>query len=246
MSTMTSGAANTAGSYHNIIDPTTADASGIFLHIDTNAMTGATAAVTFAIGNVGSTPLVNNIVVGAGQITTHYWPLSIRQGEGLNVKGQSTAATDTIRAAVLSVDDGSMGLMTGSAVDTIGFNAANTRGTTLDPGGTANTKPGYTQLTASTANDYIGICFAFDAQGKTSGTENAQFVDIATGAAGGESAFIVNWPLLLSGGTLMQDAITPWFYMSIKAGTRLAARSQSTINTTPQRLIGITAYGLRG
>lgn len=247
---LTAGAANVLGTYATIINPTVGDISGLFLHINSSPSSGSQASVTLAVGTSGANPILTDLMLGSSAVSNQsfiaYLPLAIPSGSILSAALRSPTASTVVRAGVTAVDGGLMGGSIGSAIDTIGFVTASTQGTLIDPGGTANTKPTpFTQLVASTAADYCAIMFAFDCQAKTTGTSNQQFVDIGLGTSSSETTIIPNWPVYLFGGTTMQPSITPWIEMDIKAGQRLSARSQSTIITTPQRTIGITAYGLR-
>lgn len=247
---LTAGTANVLGTYATIINPTVGDINGLFLHVASYPSSGTQASVTLAVGTSGANPVLTDMMLGGSAISNQqfvaYLPLAIPSGSILSAALRSPTAATVVRAAVTAVDDGMMGGLSGQAIDTIGFVSASTQGTSVDPGGTANTKPSpYTQLVASTAADYCAIMFAFDSQAKATGTSNQQFVDIGLGASSSETAIIPNWPIYVFGGTTIQPSLTPWFEMDIKAGQRLSVRSQSNIITTPQRTIGITAYGLR-
>jgi len=97
----------------------------------------------------------------------------------------------------------------------------------LAANGSANTKGAYTQWVASSSFASDGIILSGIAGGTAQGD---YLIDIATGAAASESDKIANFPLSrqVSVPTQAQSVIFP---LQIAAGTRIAARQQSTTTT---------------
>lgn len=109
----------------------------------------------------------------------------------------------------------------GNALETIGLDTANSSGTVITSGGTANTKGSYTQLVASTAFDYHAILVTAE---YNSGGVNIM-ADIAVGAAASEQIVVPNlWKPKVDtiGERHATHILLP---VGIKAGSRVAVRS---------------------
>lgn len=102
----------------------------------------------------------------------------------------------------------------------IGTVAASSRGTQVTSGATANTKGAWVQLIASTAADIDYIEVDVDTFNATASTA---VIDIGVGASGSEVAVLSN----LTGGSTGDVSGKYHFPISIPAGTRISARSQS-------------------
>lgn len=109
-------------------------------------------------------------------------------------------------------------------VETIGANTGASTGTTITASGSANVKGSWTQLIASTAEDYDGL-LVYLAPGAAA---NRSFlVDIGIGAAASETVII---PDLLEAHSNPGDVVRPGccykINIAIPKGSRLAARCQ--------------------
>lgn len=95
---------------------------------------------------------------------------------------------------------------------------------TLTSGGTANTKGSYTELVSSTSTDAAGLLVRYDA---ATGNTTSNLIDIAIGAASSEQIIVDNM-LLDNNVRYAHEIIIP---LRIPAGTRIAARSQSSTSS---------------
>lgn len=133
----------------------------------------------------------------------------------------------------------------GAVIDDIGTNTADSGGTQVDPGATANTKGAYSQLVATSTRRYRGLMVFTGSQGNLAMADARWLVDIAIGAASSEKIIIPD--ILFVSGSLT-DIITPGaagpFLVDIPSGTRLAARAQSDTNDATDRLLDVMLYGV--
>lgn len=127
------------------------------------------------------------------------------------------------------------------------FTPSGSRGVTIDPGTTANTKGAWIELISAAPND-IAAMFAMTGYGGDAGrtADATMLVDIGIGSAGNEYVVYPNM-LICWGATRDGPAncpMVPPFAANIPAGTRVAARAQCSINTSGDRLIDLSVYGL--
>lgn len=249
-----SASANTKGSFTQLIASTTIDACWMYVGIQGPGIsTSVAGAVDIAVGGSGSEQvIVSNLC--AGNVNDLGWsgewsfPIQIPAGTRVAARCQTTVGSDGVAVNVI-LFDGSFTQMEGVAgVDSIGFLTASTHGTSVDPGGTANTKGSYAQLVASTSRDYLGLMLAVD-QGPSTSTVNfpVWLLDIAIGGSGSEQVIIPNLAIATlnpSATAGVVGATEAFFPIAIPAGTRVAARLQCNITTAAQRELGITCYGL--
>lgn len=245
---LTSGAGtNGKGAYVEFSSSLARDADYLIINSDTFAGTGFSA-LDIAVGANGSEqPILNNLSIG-GIVQTEgrslFIPFSIPATTRLSARIQSSAAADAGNNIDILFGSGSAGFKPFRVCDTYGWTAASTRGTSLDPGGTANTKGAYSQIVAATTRDHNGLSWMLDNQGDTTLSNASLLMDIAIGGAGSEQVIIPNIICRMNtvgGINPVSSSIIP---VQIPSGTRLAARVQSSVNTAAARAIGITLYGL--
>ena len=105
---------------------------------------------------------------------------------------------------------------------------------------TAHTKGAWTELIASTSA--AGTMLILTANTATLGTNTATLIDVATGAAGSESAFATNVPIGGWGSTAIgTDVPLPY---AIPAGSRISVRIQSVVASG--KTASVTAVLLSG
>lgn len=122
----------------------------------------------------------------------------------------------------------------------------NSRGTTVDPGGTANTKGAWTEVIASTAQHYDALLAIIGQAGDTTRTASATgLVDIGLGAASSEFVIVPN--VFLRWTTTLDGPVLHWGPMPIStpAGVRLACRGACSDATAGDRTFDLALYGLR-
>lgn len=116
-----------------------------------------------------------------------------------------------------------LALAGGERIATQGALSASSRGTQITSSASANTKGSYAEIVSSTPNAAAGFVLLLYAE---SSNNRDHLVDIAIGGSGSEQVIIANLPYCTAGG----DSLTMGVYVpiAIPAGTRLAARNQSS------------------
>ncbi len=119
---------------------------------------------------------------------------------------------------------------------TYGANTATSGGVDVDPGGSANTKGAYSELTASTSAIFNHATIVLGNQDNDGRSNGNWLLDIATGAAASE---VVGVPDLL---VSVSDTTNTFYQMGwgfgfpqVPVSTRLSARSQSNITDATDR-----------
>jgi hypothetical protein len=252
LNVVSGGSAYTKGAWVELTSSTPSDTSWVMVQCDGNDAFSVNWAYDIGIGASGSEiAIVQNIVSNMGQPneTTLMFPLSIRKGTRVAARGSCNGTSENGSIKLTCFENSALSSGCGSAIDTYGFNAATNLGVAVDPGGSANTKGAYSQITASVSSDLAGFFLCFDSQGTETGTANAVsfLVDIALGGSGSEKVVIPNISLLQYAGPTVYHLpeATPYFPVAVKAGTRVAVRAQSNSNVSPDRIFGATLYGVR-
>ena len=239
------GAINTKSAWKELIASTPYDSFGITVE---GAMTNI-GSFDVGLGAIGSEQIiVPDFYQGfwlSGLRTLHF-PIFIPAGSRIAGRYQSTAiATAPKMNVLLSEGDVNRAF---SQIVTYGFIPGSSKGTSVDPGGTANTKGAWSQLVASTAKDIRAIAIMLGDQGYNRTTNSADWlIDIGIGAAGVENAFIPNWwarYYYTSGAVAIDPMISEWFWLPIPAGSRLAARAQCSITTTSPRKLDVILHAI--
>lgn len=241
---------NAEGSWTELVASLSADIDGFTLL--GNLTGGNMAKMDVGIGAAGSEVVVAGDLAIIGRqgspVGAYDVPIPIAAGSRIAVRGIGIGAAPTAIVSLLGWVNGSVPMPTYTALTTHGFSAASSPGVSVDPGGSANTKGSWTQLVASTALDYEGLIVALTNLNDFAAADATWLVDIGTGGAGAETVLI---PDLYAGMDSGNDFAYPLgglgpFAVDIPAGTRIAARAQSTTTTAGDRPIGVVVYGLSG
>lgn len=165
-------------------------------------------------------------------------PITIASGTRIAARSRSSVGSTALRVTGTISDEDSFG--TGSAAELLTANT--TKGTVIDPGGTANTKGSWTQMTASTSHDYDMI-FVFVGHNNNNLSSTARWlIDIGTGAASSETVVV---PDLLKGIGIFEGPNTIFpIYVNIASGTRVAVRAQCNITDGTDRQIDVGILGV--
>ena len=250
----------TKSAWTQLIASTTTDITWVLVSGQCSLVAGVSFALDIGIGASGSEiVIVNNlslqgvlVALSVGDAFSFFFPLSIPAGTRIAARFSATVGSVSITLSMLGFQDTYQSAGSGSAVDTIGFSTVTNLGTQVDPGGSTNTKGAYATI-GTTVADLAGFMIVVDTQNAI-GSSNAigytqWLIDIAVGATGSEVVILPN--LYQAGYTLTLNyaaifvPVTMYFPIQIPVGSRIAARAQSTTAYTPDRLIGIAAYGVR-
>lgn len=242
--TVTSGTAPNYGSYVEITSSTGIACEEITVHVvPTSIGGGVTSILEIASGPASSeVPLFELPLIGssggADQYYTVTFPYSISSGTRLAARLKASSGTRTADVSVAISSDNSYG--TGLAATLIG--QSGTQGTTIDPGGTANTKGSWTELVASSPHDFDFLYVLVGNNANSVATAASWLIDIGTGAAASETVAIEDVPHLV---TIFEAGFTVYpIRAPIASGTRIAARAQCSITDATDRLIDVTVLGV--
>jgi hypothetical protein len=234
--TVTAGTANTKGNWvaiHSTISYDLFKHRVVFTVVNT-AVTSEQMLVDLGIGPDTSnvTVVASNLVAGsasnaAGQIGRVYMlPLFIPAGTLLFARCQSNIASNTVLCAVQSwggSDRPGMGPIV-TYIEDIGAATASSTGTAITPGN-SGALGSYAQLTAASANDYVGFTLAGGCT-NTVITALSQLFSIGIGAATEVDIGTLHyWAGNASEWINAYSDFVPW---DVPAGTRIAARGSST------------------
>lgn len=249
---ITSGAANTKGSYTVLVASTPEDAFGIMVHIGAQPAT-ADCLVDIGIGaSTAERPLIPDLrssaATGAtGVGYTYYFPIYIPAGARLTARSQSTTASGVVNVQVhLMYGKGFGRGACYSQVTAYGAVTASSRGTSIDPGAVANTEGSWAQLVASTANPIALACVAFGNNGDWArAAAQAALVDIGIGAAAAEREILRDFYIACdSSKDNWAPPVTPLLPLWVPAASRLAARARCSVTTAGDRTLDVIVYGV--
>lgn len=187
--------------------------------------------------------LVENILCEGRRFI--YFPLAIPKGKYIRMRAQkptNNAATYQAQFMLIGRDFVSDDPYTYAV--TIGADTGGTGLTGIDPGGSANTKSGWVQITASCPADLSAILVQVgDQSNVTMNVNTTWLVDIGIGSSGSERVIV---PDLFFGASVQSDHIDPQIPVipiSIPEGTRIVARAQCSNTDATDRLIDIAIIG---
>lgn len=246
--TLTDGASdNTKGDWEELIASTSDDADGITVNIQGMNSGPRFALADIGVGGAGSeTAVIENIMfsnngIGStlfGQnIIAPFFPLGIASGTRISARFQTNNQPVTVRAVVFVAGE----TQGSGTITTYGADTSDSGGTTIDPGGVADTDGDWIELTSSTSDDHDYLTVIFSARANGSLTGAAWLVDIGTGAEGAETVLIADLVLQATSSEFLGPLV---FHLpiTIASGTRIAMRAQCTITDATARLIDAVIY----
>lgn len=245
--------ANTKGSWTELIASTARPATSILVEISQGGTTvPADLLVDVAIGASSSEQIIIpdlTISNGSSLFYTRMSPLlipfNIPAGTRIAARCQSSWTSDSVRIQVTLQSGGWNSPAPLAVMTAYGVNTADSGATSIDPGGSANTKGSWVQITSSTTRDTRALILGTGNQGNQSRSNQNWLVDIATGGSGSERVIIADQAL--TAGT-NDDLVGPShlgpFAIYIPSGTRIAARAQCSLTDATDRLFDLAVYTL--
>jgi hypothetical protein len=243
------GTAHALGAYVPLSAATPCAASGITLTINMPTTLVGTYLINVGVGASGSEQIIiPNLLVSSGildiPVVVHF-PIKIPAGVRLAAQMRcSTAASTVTIAAVLhtAATGAPVGLQRAVAYGAV---TATSRGTLIDAGATANTKPStWTTLIATTTESCRGLIIGLGNSIDISRGTAHWLIDVGIGAAASERALVGDYYARASVNETVLPGLSPVFPVSIPAGSRISARCQSNNITSGDRALDIVAYGL--
>jgi hypothetical protein len=235
-----SATGNTKSAWTQLNAATSADIDWLVIAFDLPAQSSIANAISLdiGIGAAGSEKVIFQDLtfywhntVGGGRIAV---PLFIHKGSRVAVRWQSSS-TNTSDIAAINIQGYTANFRGAAAFESIGFVSASTAGTALTSGA-INTKGAYAQLVAATPRNYRGITWSVDGVGQF--PSKPFLIDIAIGASGSEKIIMPNVAVRLDNGSPAE--LGAYIPRLIPAGTRIAARCQST---GASAVMNLTMYG---
>lgn len=245
--TITSSAtADTMGSIVELDASTESDSNGFVVGFTAYSFASASPVsflVDLLIGGGGSEEiLVEGIHLYSDNSEANYtiqhfsFPIAIQSGTRISARCQTdTAAADAV-ILIMQMGIPSFESSPGfSRCTSIGFNKSTSNGATFDPGGTINTKGSWSEIVASSADDYVGFCLSIGSNLNTSQDSANWLMDIGVGSAGNEEVIAEN---IYCRSTSQEQLSTDgnFFGVSIPSGNRIAIRAQSEENDSTDRV----------
>lgn len=244
-----SASANTKGGYTEIVSAAnnTKDIYGFALMLP-NASTNRDCLIDIAVGGAGSEVVVmGNILfssIKSGRHGDHaVIPLFIARGQRIAARVQCSTGSTAQNVSMTPFHRNPWPRRYWTC-ETWGAATGDSGGTSIDPGGTANTEGAWTELTSSTTRRTRLFVIAIGNQNNTTRSDATWLVDLGVGAAGSEVAVAENMYFIVNQAI---DFTCPCFHgpipVDIPAGSRVSVRAQCSINTSPARLIDAVVYG---
>ena len=247
--TMTASAStNTKGAWAELSAAAPFEVYGIYLSMHPSSADVNAHLVDIGVGAAGSeVVLVSNIA--EQQVAVYVGnpmliPVRIAAGQRISMRTQSNAGSAIIRATITLLSQSMLSGACESRCTTYGAVTASSAATSVDPGGTADTRV-YTQLVASTTNPIHKLIIDLTDLNNTTRTTCLWLISVAVGASGSE---VVILPEMYVGTGTTGDYIVPStlgpFDVNIPAGSRIAIGLQCTITDATDRLLGVEIIGL--
>lgn len=239
-----SGSVDTYGSYSELVASTGIASKRITIQC-LQGLAGASASqiVALATGAASSEVdfvefMIPKMGIAFGVMMTVELPFTIAASTRISARTKAALGNHTVRLlATLNTEDA---YGTSTENETIGI--SNSEGTAIDPGGSADTKGSYVELTASTGMDYDLIIVQMGHNNNTVASAANWLVDIATGAAASE---VVAIPDIYHGVSIFEcPPSCHAFYHTIASGTRIAVRAQCDITDATDRIFDIVLIGV--
>lgn len=241
--------AHTKGAWAQLVASSAAAASWIEVIIGFPSVGAQQYMVDIGVGGAGSEavllPNLHFEGISADSGTAHYiFPVAIAAGTRVSARCQSNSGgSDTIQVMAILWKGDAGGFAAPGSVAAYGVATASTSLTAVDPGGTANTKSAWVQMTASTGIDIRWLMFCVSRGGSSTSASTRYLVDIGTGGAGSETVLVAN---AFAVAAIAGDYAIPrtfGFAVDIPSGTRIAARIQSSSTVSGDRVLDVAVYG---
>jgi hypothetical protein len=235
--------ANTKGSYVEVAASTAFESNRSVIAAQATNSGGVRHLLDIATGAAASESVIIPDILIEGAMNTsesaaagYPFPCAIAASTRIAARSQGSTGSTGVRIAItLMAAGGVPGIAT---FTNYGSNTGDSGGVTVDPGGTANTKGAYAQITASTSAVVQWLIVMFGYGGNTAPNNSRWAVDVATGAAASEVVLI---PDLRTSGHPANAAHPACYELMtyIAASTRIACRSSCSINDATDRLLDI-------
>lgn len=246
-----SGAANTKGSWTELITSTAYTSYGLFYTDRSSKAQNSNnfgGLIDVGIGGSGSeSVIVPNLVTGFNQGGNSFFlPILIPAGSRISARAQNASATQP-NSGVITLQPSHVWPVSGRATD-YGSVTASSGGTAM-PSGTlaANTKSAWQELVSSTTYPirYVLPMIGGPNASSWSGSVGTSLVDIGVGASGSETVVVPNLSVSLSSSEIIFVGQSG-AWLDIPVGSRIAARwqtSQTNPGSTDAVRVSVIGFG---
>lgn len=245
---ITVASTNTKGSWITVVDPLPYDVQGVIVNVRQSVAGSPSCLVDIGVGAAGSEVVVIPDLMFSSRLghpSAQWIPMAFPSGARMAVRCQCTSTTNIPQITVTTIAATDASGPGYQKMVAYGVTAASSDGTVIDPGGTANTKGSWTQITAATTFAISMLYIAFAAGADSALADGTWLVDLGIGAGGSEIVLI---PDILVGAQLASDLIAPQLLgpipVHVPIGTRLSMRSACSHNAVGDRLFETVVYGL--
>jgi hypothetical protein len=245
------GGAHAKGSYSTLTASTAFAADGFVFQGVGHSNGLRESLIDLATGAAASeTVIVANMYAGHGDngIASGWWarfPLGVASGTRLSARLQCEVAGTPYHLTVYAYSTDELpSTITGFTC--YGFTSATSiPGVSVDPGGTVDTKGSYSTIASSLANKVRAIAIKPTQQNTGSGNCVWKY-DVSTGAAASEVVLLGDITMGCAfNSDMILDSVVE-LPIEIAAATRIAVRSQCSINDATDRLVNFQIVGIEG
>ena len=242
---VSAGSVDTFGSYVELTASTARESHLMTVQaVGKDASAARSSIIEIATGAASSeTPLFEfhlpHTAVANGAKHHFMLPQTVSSSTRVAARVKSSQINTDVGVSLALSDDDSWGTSTEATL----LGVSNSEGTTIDPGGTADTKGNWTEITSSSPHDIDYLIFFCGNNLNSVATAATWLIDIGTGAASSETAVVEN--IFQSIGSFeAEHPISYPIYVPITSGTRIAVRAQCSITDATDRLIDVTILGV--
>jgi hypothetical protein len=238
---------NSKGAYTELASSTPFEAAGLIITGSFSASGAVSILVDIAIGAAGSEQVIipNMHVFRAGSantaITPAFFPIAIPAGSRISARFQHNSNNaPALHLSVVLLGATVNYPILGGQVATYGADTSTSKGAVVDPGGSANTKGSYTEITSATSikSNWLVLSAIPDSAILTS----TWLLDLAVGAVGSEQVILPDLHLFGSAGIGLEQ-MRFFLPIALPSGVRLAARAQCS-STAAGRNLAVTVHAI--
>lgn len=244
------GTINTLGTIVQLDAAAECDAEGFLLSVGNQAGTVPAAMLIDLLAGAGGSerPILQCLStasgVGGREFSQIYVPIPIAKDTRISARLQASALTSTIVLGMQLVAGGFPDMPTVQRNVSLGVSTSTSLGTTVDPGGTANTKGAWVQLGAAGVPFDVKWIILSVCRNDATMTSQQWRVDIGRGATSNQYVVIPDMAVQGSGSS---DDIGPKLIslpLYVPSGGNLWIRCQSSLATVAERELACSAIVL--
>lgn len=170
-------------------------------------------------------------------------PITVPSGSRISCRCQASISSGVVGVVIL-LQSATYTTIPINKIVTYGADTSDTGGVEIDPGGSANTKGSWVELTAATGLPLKWLAIYIGNKENSVRTSMYGLIDIGVGAAASEQVIISNIPIAAHlTGDLVGPQFIPPIMLDIPEGARIAVRAQVDITDVTDRLFDIVIYG---